>query len=313
VLLPEAHPLAAVENFRQVERLVKFLLWARGGFRIHVKGPRELAGRMRDFYNESPTGKFDSRIIGEQIYGRPIEVEHADELPAERESWRAMGRTVKDGMRMVRVRPILLTILAISAVYGMAGEGFDRLWAPHLLENFTLPPLGQFEPVVWFGIIQAGGMLLTIGATEIARRKLDTDSHRSVVRVLITANALLIGAVVLFGLSSGFVIALLAFWLVSVLRTTIEPLYIAWLNQNVDSKVRATILSVNGLVNSIGEAGGGPIIGAIGTFSTLRVALTISGLILTPTLLLYNRTLRRDRSLEPEPAVIIGLEDEIVV
>jgi DHA3 family tetracycline resistance protein-like MFS transporter len=186
--------------------------------------------------------------------------------PAERESWRAMGRTVKDGMRMVRVRPILLTILAISAVYGMAGEGLDRLWAPHLLENFTLPPLGQFEPVVWFGIIQAGGMLLTIGATEIARRKLDTDSHRSVVRVLITANALLIGAVVLFGLSSGFVIALLAFWLVSVLRTTIEPLYIAWLTQNVDSKVRATMLSVNGLVNSIGEAGGGPIIGAIGTF-----------------------------------------------
>src|SRR2546423_316176 len=36
------HSLAGA-NFTYVERLAKFLLWSRGGFRIHVEGPKEIA------------------------------------------------------------------------------------------------------------------------------------------------------------------------------------------------------------------------------------------------------------------------------
>lgn len=53
----------------------------------------------------------------------------------------------------------------------MFSEGVDRLWAAHILENFTLPPLGELEPVVWFGIINAGGMALSIATTEVAQRR----------------------------------------------------------------------------------------------------------------------------------------------
>src|SRR2546430_11092018 len=38
---PEDHP-QAVNNFVFIERIVKFLLWSRGGFRIHVSGPKGL-------------------------------------------------------------------------------------------------------------------------------------------------------------------------------------------------------------------------------------------------------------------------------
>jgi predicted NBD/HSP70 family sugar kinase len=92
VLLPAAHPKAKAENFRHVERMVKFLLWARGGFRIYVDGPAGLVEELKNYYQVSPTGRFDSEIIGERICGHPIEVVHATELPAEKSVTAPLGR-----------------------------------------------------------------------------------------------------------------------------------------------------------------------------------------------------------------------------
>ncbi len=72
-IFPESHPESAA-NFAFIERLVKFLLWSRGGFRIHFTGLKSLAERLRRHFGEMPTGRFDSNLVGESIYGRPIEV-----------------------------------------------------------------------------------------------------------------------------------------------------------------------------------------------------------------------------------------------
>src|SRR5579863_5600869 len=54
-VLPEAHPQAG-GNFTFVERLVKFLLWSRGGFRIYFSGPPRLGEALQRHYRETPTG-----------------------------------------------------------------------------------------------------------------------------------------------------------------------------------------------------------------------------------------------------------------
>ncbi|HSH16584.1 MAG TPA: ROK family protein [Verrucomicrobiae bacterium] len=92
VVLPAGHPLATTENFRHVERLVKFLLWAWGGWRIHLDGPTSLAGKLAAHYRTSATGRFYSEIIGERIYDRPIEVVHTRELPPARATTAPLGR-----------------------------------------------------------------------------------------------------------------------------------------------------------------------------------------------------------------------------
>ncbi|HEY6193592.1 MAG TPA: ROK family protein [Candidatus Eisenbacteria bacterium] len=79
-VLPESHP-AAAGNFTFVERLVKFLLWSRGGWKIHFDGPAALAQRLSAHYRESAAGRFDSDIVGRRIYDRPIEVVAATDLP----------------------------------------------------------------------------------------------------------------------------------------------------------------------------------------------------------------------------------------
>ncbi len=45
--------------------------------------------------------------------------------------------------------------------------------------------------------------------------------------------------------------------------------------------------------DALGQIGGGPAVGAIGLRS-LRAAITLSGLLLTPALILYSRRLRLD-------------------
>src|SRR5437588_10293524 len=82
-ILPEHHP-SAEANYTYVERIVKFLLWARGGFRIFFAGPEALAARLAAHYRDTPTGKFDSNLVGERIYEHPIEVVPTSRLPAER-------------------------------------------------------------------------------------------------------------------------------------------------------------------------------------------------------------------------------------
>jgi DHA3 family tetracycline resistance protein-like MFS transporter len=190
---------------------------------------------------------------------------------------------------------VLLLILGIAAIHGMASEGYDRLWAAHLLANFSLPPLGPLEPVVWFGLISAGGRLLSIGVTEVIRRRVDTSSHQAVGRVLVVGTALLAASVATLGLVGGFALALALLWLITVLRQINEPLANAWLNQHLDSRMRATVISMSGQADAFGQIVFGPIIGAIGAVAGLRVALVTAGLALSPNLLLYARALRRPR------------------
>ena len=80
-ILPDSHPQAA-GNFTYLERIAKFLLWSRGGFRIHFDGPAPLAAKLAAHYRETPTGKFDSNLVGERMFDHPIEVVHTKNLPA---------------------------------------------------------------------------------------------------------------------------------------------------------------------------------------------------------------------------------------
>jgi len=86
-------------------------------------------------------------------------------------TWGMMLKTVRDARQMVRRQPVLLVLLAIGLFYGLYSEGFDRLWTPHLLENYQVPWVDAVDPVVWFGAIRAVALMLSLAATEAVRRR----------------------------------------------------------------------------------------------------------------------------------------------
>jgi DHA3 family tetracycline resistance protein-like MFS transporter len=214
--------------------------------------------------------------------------------PEERTSWGMMLKTVGDARALVRRRPVLLTLLGISLFYGLYSEGFDRLWTPHLLDNFAVPVLDGVRPVVWFGLIRAVAAGVSIAAVEVVRRRVDVGRPGPIARALTGVTLLVTVALVAFGLVRSFWIAVGLFWLIGALRSVSAPLYDAWFNRRIDDpQVRATMFSVSGQANAIGQIAGGPAVGAVGNAS-MRAALVASGLLLAPVAPLYAAARRRD-------------------
>lgn len=206
-------------------------------------------------------------------------------------TWKNMVDTFLQGLSLVRNRPQLRHILGIGFVYGLYSEGFDRLWTKHILDSFEMPAFVDFQPIVWIGMINGVGMLLAASLTEIARRKIITDQFSSVAKTLFMLTLLLAISLLGFALGQSFWLVMVMVWLINIAREIIGPVYTAWVNQRLDSKVRATVLSMSGQVDAIGQILGGPGVGMIGKLVSVRAALLASGIILSPALALYQRAL----------------------
>jgi DHA3 family tetracycline resistance protein-like MFS transporter len=215
---------------------------------------------------------------------------------SERDTWQKMGATLRNGMGAIQERPLLVTILGIALIYGLYSEALDRLWEAHILENITLPTIGNLENVVWFGLINASTMIITIGTTELMRRRAETFGHKRMVKILALFTLTISVGLILFGLAGGFMTALLAYSTVAIVRRTSQPLYSAWVNRGIPSQVRATVLSTYGQMDAMGQTVGGPFIGFVAKQFGLRAAIVLAGILLMPNLALYKRAYGQKRS-----------------
>ena len=84
------------------------------------------------------------------------------------------------------------------------------------------------------------------------------------------------------------------------------PLYDTWLSRQItDSSVRATVFSITGQANAVGQAGGGPILGVFGNVWGIRTALAAGAFSIAPALGFYGRAIAhqgREPELEELPA-----------
>ena len=215
----------------------------------------------------------------------------------DRTSWQQIGHTLQAGVQMVRLSPVLLTILSIGVFSGIFSAGFDQLWQYYLLHAFTFPALGGMTSTTWFCIIEAGIVATNFCGIEVARRSVNTNSHRAVAMALFIMNGLMVAGVIGFAAAEQFALAIIAFFLFTASTGPRQPLEQIWMNQNVESSVRATIFSLRGQVSAIAQIIGGLLLGMIAAIFTTRVVLFATGVILSPALLLYARTLRRDKLL----------------
>jgi hypothetical protein len=182
----------------------------------------------------------------------------------------------------------------------MSEEGFDRLNPKQFLDVVGLPSIGGLDPVVWFGVIGAGGLVLSYVAAGIVARNLDVGRPAVAARLLLALDALTMAGMLAFALAGSFAFALGTFWFATLVRRVAEPVYLTWINEGLDPGVRATVISMSSQSGALGEASAGPVIGVIGNVFGVRPALTVAALVLSPTLLLYGRAMRHD-GVDPEP------------
>lgn len=88
----EGHPQAA-RNLFYVERILKFLLWQRGGWKVYIWGPRSVSEFIKEAYAPEGQQAFDAQFMG-KIYDNIFTVISCDvsEIPPEKEVEKALGR-----------------------------------------------------------------------------------------------------------------------------------------------------------------------------------------------------------------------------
>ncbi|MDO9300516.1 MAG: ROK family protein [Anaerolineales bacterium] len=96
LVYPEGHP-DFESNYQYIERIVKFLLWQRGGHTLYVGGPHKIADHLKKTYSANGTRSFDYEFMGRQVYEKDFSVISctADEAPASRETGKLLGRNLQ--------------------------------------------------------------------------------------------------------------------------------------------------------------------------------------------------------------------------
>lgn len=99
-VLPQAHA-GAEANLEYAERLLKFLLWQKGGWKAYIGGPTAIGEHLRDCYSPQGPRAFDYHFMGEDVYEKDFTVIPClpAEVPPEMESAKPLGRHL-DGCRI---------------------------------------------------------------------------------------------------------------------------------------------------------------------------------------------------------------------
>lgn len=219
--------------------------------------------------------------------------QHYKPIPrGDRSRARHMGDTLTAGIRTVRTRPVLVTILLITFLGAAASETFDRLWELHILSDFSFPSEIDLPPIAWFSLISVTGLLVSIGVAEVARRRVDTDSHIATARALLGMNSALLVGMAVFALAGRFDLAVAGYLLARVMRRVTAPISSAWINQSLTPHVRATVMSLNAQTDAVGQIAGGPLLGALAVSAGTPAAMLAAAAFIAPSLLLYLRTIR---------------------
>jgi predicted NBD/HSP70 family sugar kinase len=94
-VLPEGHANFEA-NYPFIERIVKFLLWQRGGHTLYVGGSPKIAEHLKGVYSANGARHFDYKFMGEQVYEKDFSVIacSVDEVPAARETGKLLGRNL---------------------------------------------------------------------------------------------------------------------------------------------------------------------------------------------------------------------------
>lgn len=223
--------------------------------------------------------------------------------PEERETWRDMWRQVSTGVRTVRHNRIVRVIVLVSLFVGLSSEAFDRLWTDRILTDYTLPSAFGLDPsVFWFTVFALVGTFISLVVSVVVNRVgSDTLNDLHPNRLLAALVAVQVLGIAAMAVSPWLALALTGLWLREAAAHLGYPVQVAWMNRNLETGSRATVMSMSSQANAVGQVVGGPSLGAVGSRIGLSTAILGSAVVLAPAVALYGM-LRRDTTVASGPS-----------
>jgi DHA3 family tetracycline resistance protein-like MFS transporter len=206
----------------------------------------------------------------------------------DRSTWQHMLHTFNEGVKSVKTRPRLMYILGVGFFFGLYSEGFDRLWVKHLLDTFQIPILFGGNQVAFFSLLRFSAGLLTVFVMQFIEKRVDSSSPLSIGKAMMIVTGVIAVGIIGFALSPLLPITMGLYLTIYILRQVKIPLQTAWVNHKLDPQTRATVHSMTGQVDAIGQIlGGGSAF--IARYFSVVAAIVTSGFLLGPALGLVRR------------------------
>jgi DHA3 family tetracycline resistance protein-like MFS transporter len=164
---------------------------------------------------------------------------------------------------------------------------------------------GERSTVVAVGALFAAGLLLGALLAGIVERRLRDDDPATPRRLVGLANAGVAVAVLLLAVAP-WGVAAAALVVSGALREASFPLVQAWVNRGADPATRATLNSLVGQSESVGEIAGGPVLGGIGGGLGVPAALVTSSAVFGAAALLTRWRPEAAAASRQEPELLPG-------
>jgi len=217
----------------------------------------------------------------------------------DRETFAHLRAQFLAGLRVARRRPVVRALLVVSLLAGLASEVFDRLWRVRLIESFSLPDVAGGDEALAFTAIALVGTVVSLGASLASSRWLPrriVEQHPAI--PVGAGSALEVLAVAGVAVLGSLWLVLGCVWLRGASKAFTGPIEDAWLNRHLDPATRATVLSMNGQADAIGQVAGGPPLGALASRTSIPVALLVASVVQAPAV----AALLRVRNVPPRPS-----------
>jgi len=240
-------------------------------------------------------------VMPERHFHRPVAA--AGVRRVARQSAQLLMDQTRSAHRAIVAVPGLVLLFGMTLCTGLWSESFDRLWGAFLLRDITFPRLAGLHPAMWFSMLAAVAAIVGLAATQLAKRRTERLGPDSVVGALLVLTVVIGAAVAGMATAHAFAVVVGSYLVVSVLRPVLYPLVSGWMVGRIEPAVRATALSARDMFDSAGQIAGGPVIGVIGTWASIRIALLTGAAALAPAVACIAAASRRIR---PRTAATVG-------
>lgn len=188
---------------------------------------------------------------------------------------------------------LLRLLFLIALFFGFYSEGFDRLWLTHFIESSSLSYFSEKNLVIVTGGIHFFVVIGSFMVLHFINRSSIHKHLRLIYISLFIGSLLIICSLISFSYSTSIISLLIFYMIIQMARQIMQPLEEIWLNTIIpESSVRATFFSMKGQVDAIGQISCGPIIGGIASIFSIKTAIIISAILLSPVLYLLRRALK---------------------
>ena len=211
------------------------------------------------------------------------------------DSVRAVPRTIREGLGLLRSSRVLLAIVLVELLWSVGMVGFESLFPIRLAEVVGGPDeaaalMGPVMSVAWFAAAAGAA-----GITLVSRR----------IGVALTAAALRVLqglTVVAMGLVSGPLGLLSAFLACYVIHGASNPMHSALLHRQVDAAHRTTVVSINSMAGFLSFSIGLVLLTSLAEATSLSTAMIVAGIVcaLAAPLYLPARRAERANSITPD-------------